>query len=711
MTQTASLTPELVELAGSYGVATEFWDWQGRHVPVPAATVVAVLGALGVDASTTEATEAALAAQRLDRWRRMLPPTIVTRTGWTPWFWVHCRHGDEVEAWVECEDGSQRRDVWQQDHWVDPQRVDGELVGEATFALPGDLPLGYHRLRARAGDREASATLVVTPAYLGLPSALADRRTWGLALQLYSVRSGRSWGVGDLVDLADVATWSGQELGGGFVLVNPLHAASPAMPMEPSPYLPTSRRFANPVYIRVESVPEYGYLDARDRAAVERVRGRLRTQLAADGGDWVDRDPAWAAKRRALALVHRVPRSPGREIAYRAYRAREGDGLADFATWCALVETHGPDWQAWPAELHDPAGAAVREFRSSHAVEVDFHCWLQWVLDEQLESALAAARAAGMPLGIVHDLAVGVHPEGADSWGLQEVLARGIHVGAPPDAFNQQGQDWSQPPWRPDRLAQTGYAAYRDLLRTVLRHAGGLRVDHVVGLFRLWWVPDGAPPTAGTYVRYDHEALIGILVLEALRAGALVVGEDLGTVEPWARDYLRERGVLGTSVLWFERDGHGAPLPPQRWRELCLATVTTHDLPPTAGYLAGEHVRLRDKLGLLTRSVDEELAVDAADRASWLAVLVERGLLREGAGEQETVEALHRLLTWTPARLLGVALTDAVGDRRTQNQPGTRDEYPNWRIPLSDPEGRPMPLEDVVRSERARALARVVAAT
>ena len=204
MTQTASLSPELVELAGACGVATEFWDWQGRHLPVPAATVVAVLGALGVDASTTEANGRALAAQRLDRWRRVLPPTIVTRTGWTPWFWVHCRHGDEVGAWVECEDGSQRRDVWQQDRWVDPQWVDGELVGEATFALPGDLPLGYHRLRARAGDREASATLVVTPAHLGLPSALADRRTWGLALQLYSVRSGRSWGVGDLTHPADV---------------------------------------------------------------------------------------------------------------------------------------------------------------------------------------------------------------------------------------------------------------------------------------------------------------------------------------------------------------------------------------------------------------------------------------------------------------------------------------------------------------------------
>ncbi|HSK26358.1 MAG TPA: 4-alpha-glucanotransferase [Jiangellales bacterium] len=709
MTRTASLTPELVELAAVHGVATEFWDWQGRHVAVPSTTVVAVLGALGVDASTTQATEAALADHRLARWRRMLPPTIVTRTGWTPWFWVHCAHGEQVEAWVECEDGSERRDVHQQDHWVDPRQVDGRLIGEATFALPGDLPPGWHRLRARAGDREATATLVVTPGFLGTPPALGDRRAWGLALQLYSVRSARSWGVGDLADLADVATWSGHDLGAGFVLVNPLHAAAPVTPMEPSPYLPTTRRFVNPVYVRVEAVPEYGYLDARDRAVAERVRTRLRAQLAAPGGDArVDRDRAWSAKRRALALVHRVQRSPGREIAYRAFLEREGTGLRDFATWCALVEVHGPDWHEWPAELRDPAGPAVEEFRRAHGAQVDFHCWLQWVLDDQLEAAQAAARDAGMPLGVVHDLAVGVHPDGADAWGLQDVLAQGIKVGAPPDAFNQQGQDWSQPPWRPDRLAETGYAAYRDLLRTVLRHAGGLRVDHVVGLFRLWWVPEGAPPTAGTYVRYDHEALIGILVLEAQRAGALVVGEDLGTVEPWARDYLRERGVLGTSVLWFERDEHGAPLAPERWRELCLATVTTHDLPPTAGYLAGDHVRLRDELGLLTRDVDEELAVDAAERASWLAALTERGLLREGAGVQETTEALHRLLTWTPSRLLGASLTDAVGDRRTQNQPGTSDEYPNWRIPLSDPDGRPLLLEEVVRSERARALARVV---
>jgi 4-alpha-glucanotransferase len=312
---------------------------------------------------------------------------------------------------------------------------------------------------------------------------------------------------------------------------------------------------------------------------------------------------------------------------------------------------------------------------------------------------------------VVHDLAVGVHPGGADSWALQDVLALGVSVGAPPDAFNQQGQDWSQPPWRPDALAECAYAPYRDMLRTILRHAGGIRIDHVIGLFRLWWVPKESPPVEGTYVYYDHEALIGILALEAHRAGCFVVGEDLGVVQPSARTYLRERGICGTSILWWERqwDTPGQPpLPPQEWRELCLATVTTHDLPPTAGYLAGEHIRIRDELGLLTRTVAQEQADDDEEKATMLGALREQGVLGPDAGEEETVEALHRFLALTSSRLLGVALADAAGDRRAINQPGTSDEYPNWRVPLADGSGRPLLLEELVTSERARVLAAAV---
>jgi len=305
-----------------------------------------------------------------------------------------------------------------------------------------------------------------------------------------------------------------------------------------------------------------------------------------------------------------------------------------------------------------------------------------------------------------------VDPNGADAWALQDTLALGVSVGAPPDEYNQLGQDWSQPPWRPDRLTEQGYEPFRALVNALLRHAGGIRIDHVIGLFRLWWIPQGADPTEGTYVRYDHEALIGIVALEAQRSGAVVVGEDLGTVEPWVRDYLAERGLLGTSILWFEldRDAGGGPLPPRRWREFCLSSVTTHDLPPTAGYLAGEHVRIRQELGLLTRPAAEELADDQAEQAAWLAELRAMGLLGEDPSVQDIVSALYAYLGRTPSRLLALALPDAVGDVRAQNQPGTTDEYPNWRVKLAGPDGKELLVEDVFTSTRAAALAEVMRA-
>ncbi len=698
---------ELSDLASRHGVATEFWDWQGRHRQVSAHTLVRVLAALGVAAETPEAVQRELYQAWAQRWRRTLPVCMVTRQGWTPWFWVHLDHGQPVRVWVELEDGSVRHDLNQQDHWVNPQVIDGRLVGEATFALPGDLPVGYHRLLAQSeGQAVAEAPLIVTPARARIPQHHLGRRDWGLAVQLYSLTSQRSWGIADLADLADLMTWSGVRHGAAFLLVNPLHAGEPVPPLEPSPYLPTTRRFANPLYVRPEAIREFAYLPGQAREQVAALLAQARA--AAQSSEQVERDAVWLAKRAALRHVHRVPRSPGREIAYQAYLREQGEGLRDFATWCALVVEHGPDFRDWPSGLGGPRSPAVVAFAEEHATDVDFECWLQWVTDDQLAATQAAATAAGMEIGLMQDLAVGVHPIGADAWALQDVLAPGISVGAPPDAFNQQGQDWSQPPWRPDRLAETGYAAYRDLVRTVLRHAGGLRVDHIIGLFRLWWIPEGQAPTEGTYVRYDHEALVGILLLEAARVGAVLVGEDLGTVEPWVRDYLAERGILGTSILWFEYDDDGSPKPPERWRELCLATVTSHDLPPTAGYLAGEHIALRNALGLLTRSMQEEQVADEAERGAWLAILRERGLLASGADVRATVEALHRALTWAPSRLIGLSLADAVGDRRTQNQPGTTDEYPNWRVPLTDEKGRRLGVEDVVASERAAALARIV---
>lgn len=261
--------------------------------------------------------------------------------------------------------------------------------------------------------------------------------------------------------------------------------------------------------------------------------------------------------------------------------------------------------------------------------------------------------------------------------------------------YNQIGQDWSQPPWRPDALADAAYRPYRDMLRTILRHAGGIRVDHVLGLFRLYWIPNGMPASQGTFVRFDHEALLGILALEAYLAGAVVVGEDLGTVEDWIQEVLADRGILGTSILWFERDGNGQIRHPETWRTNVLASVSVHDLPPTAGYLNDEHVRIRAELGLLARSSDEEYETAARERQEWADLLVARGLLEAGAPADDMLVPLHRLLAQSPCRMLAVGLPDAVADRRAQNQPGTDQEYPNWRVPLCDSQGHAVTLDDV----------------
>ena len=694
----------LAELAHAYGVATEYWDWQGRHVVVGAPTIQAVLRALDVPCATPSQIEASLREVELRPWRHVLPPCTLARRGSTTGLPVHVPHGAPVTVWVEVEDRGGRREVRQVQHDVPPRDVDGLLTGEAMFEIPTDFPLGWHTLYAQVGDDvPVTAPLIVVPDALTLPPKVAARGAAGLMVQLYAARSAASWGIGDLADLGDLTAWAKRDLGADFVLVNPLHAAEPVAPMEPSPYLPTSRRFVNPIYLRVEEVPELAYLSARDRKAVEELARKARKLTTADV---IDRDAAWGFKDAALRLVYAAAAPIRRQKAFEAFCEREGLGLRDFATWCAIAAERGIT--DWPTELEDVRSEAVAAERERLADEVRYQMWLQWIMDEQLASVQRLARAAGMTIGVMQDLAVGVHPEGADAWGLGEALGRGVTVGAPPDPYNQLGQNWSQPPWRPDKLADLGYAPYRDMLRAALRHSGALRIDHIIGLFRLWWVPEGHSPTEGTYVRFDYDALVGILVLEAYRAGAIVVGEDLGTVEPWVRDYLRDRGILGTSILWFERTHDGGVRRPEEYRRLCLASVTTHDLPPTAGYLTGEHMVVREQLGLFTRPVEVERAEDEADRAKMLGVLAERGLLGEDRSTRKVVEALHRYVSWTPALLVGISLSDLVGDVRTINQPGTDEEYPNWRVPLAGPKRIPVLLDDVMADPSCRRISRAV---
>ena len=575
-----------------------------------------------------------------------------------------------------------------------PAQVPDETLAAVLGAL------GDGRAPVAGPPRDGSAGSAVAP--------FPARRSWGFAVQLYSVRSRASWGHGDLHDLADLAAWSGRELGADFVLVNPLHAAEPQPPVSPSPYLPMSRRQISPLYLRVEDIPEYQGLSAGDRARVEALAAPLRA--ASRTAALIDRDAVWAAKRTALELIHAVRLTAGRRADLDTFLSRDRRAIEDWAAWCALAEVHGPDWRSWPAALTDPGSARVAELRRALADRIEFHAWLQWLAAEQFAAAQQAARRAGMTIGVITDLAVGAHPGGADAWARQDVIVPGISVGAPPDEFNQRGQNWTLPPWHPGRLAAQAGRPLAELIAACTRGAGGLRVDHVMGLSRLWWIPAGMSPGQGTYVRYDHELMGGVLAAEATRAGALAIGEDLGTVEPWLRKFLAERRILGTSMLWFERRADGTPRRPGGWRRGCLATVGTHDMPPAAAFLTGDEVTVRAKLGLLTRPEAEERAAAHAELTGWLAMLAREDLLPRQArpSPEEFTVALYAFLSRTPARLIGVSLAEAAGERRPQNMPGTVDEYPNWRIPLTGSDGQPVLLEDLPAHPGIRAVAEAV---
>jgi 4-alpha-glucanotransferase len=637
---------DLAALAEAHGVATWYEDWHRERKDVATESIVGVLGLLGVDATTPAAISTALAAVRERNRLGRLPGTIVVRAG----------KGRKLPgpAEIVLEDGGTRR------------------AGE----IPADLPLGWHRLVV--GDQDI--TLVVVPAELPEPPD-----TWGWMLQLYALHSAGSWGMGDLGDLREFVGRAGRP---GLILLNPLHAITPVQPVPASPYAPSSRRFANPLYLRVADTDAYRRADPELRARVD----ALKPGPTADG--LIDYGAVWEAKRAALELLW--PLAGEVDLA-------ADPGLTDFARFCALAEEHGPNWQQWPAELRRPDAPAVRAYRGER---IAFHVWLQQLLNAQLEAANEEARRTGMPVGIVHDLAVGIDPSGADGWLLQDVLAAGVKTGAPPDAFNQLGQDWGLAAWRPDRLIETGYAAYRDMLRRIFRHAGGLRVDHVAGLWRLWWVPPGLGAAGGTYVHYDPEAMLGILALEASRAGAVVIGEDLGTVLPEVTEGLERRNMLGSAVLWFTRDYDDPEqgfLPAAKYPRNALATVSTHDLPTAAGFLTGEQVRVRARLGQLAGPVEEERRNAEQERADLLAMLRSAGLITDRSTDPEIIVAMHEFLARTPCRFVTASLYDVLGETNQPNLPGTTDEYPNWRMPLG------ADLSEIVEDPRIHAIAALLA--
>jgi 4-alpha-glucanotransferase len=546
---------------------------------------------------------------------------------------------------------------------------DAELVLEdgATLRLdrgfPADLPLGYHELR-RAGGRGA-ARFIVAPPRCHLPP---DLRTWGWAIQLYAVRSRQSWGIGDLADLRRLAEWSASARGAGVLVLNPLHAVLPLVPQEPSPYFPSSRRYRNPLYLRVEEVP--GVADAGIDVGRLAAEGR-----ALNAERRIDRD---AVLRLKIAALETLWRRGSERPAFARYRAREGPGLEEFATFCALAERHRAGWRQWPADYRHPASPAVARFRAAEADRVGFHAWLQWVLDEQL------ARA-GRGLRLVTDLAIGFDGEGADAWAWQDVLADDVTVGAPPDEFAQDGQDWGLPPFVPHRLCAAGYAPFIETVRANMRHAGGMRVDHVMGLFRLFWIPGGRHAREGAYVRYPSDDLLAILALESERARAVVIGEDLGTVAPGVRERLAAEQILSTRIVWFE------PGSPTTYPRLSLAAVTTHDLPTVRGLWTGSDLREQQAVGI---------APNAEGTAALRSRLRSETSLPDDASPDEVALGIHRRLAEAPSVMIVATLEDALGVAERPNLPGTTaDRRPNWSLAL------PRAIEEIEHDPNVRRLA------
>lgn len=642
---------DLRRLAAAHGVATAYRNERRELVQVDADVVVRVLRLLDVEAGTAADRRHELIKLAERERVSVSPPTAAVRLTGRPLPFAGATA-------LVSEDGVRT-----------PVRDE----------LPADLPPGWYQLALRNGQE---VTLVAAPARA--PRAPA---TWGWMLQLYALRSAGSWGIGDLSDLRDWVTWTAAEHGAGAVLLNPLHAPGPTHPMQPSPYTPSSRRFANPLALHIEDLDAYRRADPETRAEVDALR------VAPDTAR-IDYDLVWAAKRAALELLWRADGRPcplDESVQTRALR--------DWATYCALAERHGGKWSRWPAPLRDATGPAVAAARRQLAPRVAFHAWVQQQCAQQLLAVRDAAKNAGMALGVLHDLAVGVDGDGADAWALADVLAVGASVGAPPDTFSPRGQDWCLPPWRPDRLAATGYRAVRDMLRAVLAHADGVRIDHVAGLWRLWWIPPGESPDRGTYVHYDADVMLAVLALEAHRANAVVIGEDLGTVEPEVTRALADNAMLGCAVSWFTRDDSvpGQPLlPPANWPSRVAASISTHDLPTAAGFFRTEHVRARAERGLLD---DVAAAQDAAEqeRAEWLALLRSEGFLDDddlAPDESLIIDAMHRFLAATPSRLKLVSLYDVLAEPRQPNLPGTVDQYPNWRLPL------PQPLEQLQTDPR-----------
>ncbi len=714
-------------LARLHGIASDYTDIWGKRHDVADATLVALLAEFGVHAATPEAVEAALRAHESDRWRAILPPVIVVREGDAPWplrLNLPAALDAAPLAWQLVEEnGAHHAGQFAPGELPSPER--SEAFVARTLALPIAVGPGYHRVAIRHADAAvAESLLVVAPPACFRPVAVqGEGRVWGAVAQVYALRSERNWGIGDFTDLRTVLEqWAHR--GAAVVGVNPLHALFPHNPAHASPYSPSSRLFVNVLYIDVEAVEDFRECEA----AVNEVFSapfQARVQKLREV-PLVDYPAVAESKLAVLERLHahfrdrHLGADTARARAFRAFQAERGEHLWRHGLFEAIQEHfHREDpsvwgWPVWPEPYRNPDSQEVKRFAEEHVARVEFYQYLQWQAELQLAQVGRRSYELELGVGLYQDLAVSIDRGGAEAWANQDLYAVTASVGAPPDDFNLAGQNWGLPPLRPERLREVRYEPLIATLRENMRHAGALRIDHVMGLARLYWIPQGKSPADGAYVHYPFADLLGIIALESHRNQCMVIGEDLGTVPDEVRDALSAYGILSYRLLFFERNAEGDFLAPAQYPADALVAASTHDLPTLAGYWEGSDLLLRDQLGLIPVEAQRQSRIveRAQDRARLLLAVEREGLLPQGATVNpvslpnmtpEFVRNLHVYLARTPAKILVVQPEDVLGMREQVNLPATTDEHPNWRRKLA------LELERFGDDERFVALANALA--
>lgn len=699
----------LDDLCERLGIEPEFFDYQGERRTASPEVRRRLVEALGFELLGDDDTR--LIAERLNReaWPEAVPPVAVLHADrdQAVELCVDCNMIDRPARWqVRCEHGEtlDGEFVPADLEYLDKAEIDGRLLFRYRLRFPDELPLGYHRLHLwLAADTEPasySGALIVAPRRCHCPDADSEDRMWGFSVQLYGVRSDRNWGMGDLTDLREFVERSARA-GADFVGVNPLHALFPANPQHASPYSPSSRLYINYLYLDIEAVREYQECPAVrewvESAGIQRKLAMLREL------EQVDYASVAELKLQALAHLYRrfvsnhLEQNTSRATDYRAFVEREGRWLTLQAAYDALFEENGrrtgefTGWQQWPGAYHSPESQVVQRYIEEHGERIGFYQYLQWLCAQQLEQVQQAALDAGMRIGLYRDLAVGVQGGGAEAWSGQRSFSFQASIGAPPDPLALQGQDWGLPPLNPRGLQQTAYAVFIKLLQANMRHAGALRIDHVMALLRLWWIPEKRSATDGAYVYYPLDDLLGIVKLESHRRRCRIIGEDLGTVPEQIRVQLPGAGVYSYKVMYFEKH-NGAFKDPRAYEGQAMTTVTTHDLPTLAGWWEGRDLVLRDDLSLFpTTSIRErEYYARDEDRANLLNMMAENGYWRGSRQPEQIPEttmelsaAVHSQLAAGCSVLMAVQPEDLLLMRDPVNVPGTVDEYPNWRRKLS----------------------------